>query len=167
MCFPENNWLTILSSPAGSVLTKSITPMLSPEPLIHTEAMSSGNVVQSPNPATVLSTSDAVPPAAVQDASPMEDVQKSFPAADNLSDQEIDEDSDEDAEGEPDEDFDASMQIQQDDDDSNDEIDSHSTRPGKRKQAHEEEDFMMKDPELYGLRRSVRTIISTQSFVLR
>jgi len=85
----------------------------------------------------------------------MEDIQVSTTIEENLSEQESVGESDEDAEGEPDEDFDVSMQIPNEEEETNDESDSHSARPGKRKQAVEEEDFMMKDPELYGLRRSV------------
>lgn len=86
----------------------------------------------------------------------MVDVQVSTTVPRNLSEDASAGESDEDAEGEPDEDFDVDMQIPNDEEESNDESDSNSARPGKRKQAVDEEDFIMKDPELYGLRRSVR-----------
>ena len=85
----------------------------------------------------------------------MEDIHTSVVVGDALSEHESVEETDEDAEGEPDEDFDVSMQIPNDGQDSNDESDSRSARPGKRKQAVGEDDFIMRDPELYGLRRSV------------
>lgn len=74
----------------------------------------------------------------------------------DLSDRLSSQESDEDAEGEPDDDFDVPVDTNMDEEESDDEADSHSTRPGKRKKAVEEEEYMMKDPELYGLRRSVR-----------
>jgi len=118
--------------------------------------MSNGNIEQSPMPATIVSVSDTAAAPTTEQSSPMEGVQASTTLADNLSEHESVAESDEDAEGEPDEDFDVSMQIpNEEEEESSDESDSHSARPGKRKQAVEEEDFIMKDPELYGLRRSV------------
>lgn len=118
-------------------------------------------------PAGVATTSDAVTAPAIEQSSPMEDVQASAPIEEVLSEHEAAEESDEDAEGEPDEDFDVSMQAPDDDEQSDDGSDSQSARPGKRKQAVEEEDYIMKDPELYGLRRSVCTTLVVHSLVLR
>jgi len=64
----------------------------------------------------------------------------------------------EDAEGSEDADYDAetpaaAAQSDAMDDASSDEV---SSRPRKRKASVEDDSYMMKDPELYGLRRSVR-----------
>jgi len=118
--------------------------------------MSDGNMEQPTMPGAIISGSDAAAASTLDKSSPMVDVQVSTTVAGNLSEDISVAESDEDAEGEPDEDFDVDMQIPNDDEEeSNEESDSHSSRPGKRKQAVDEEDFIMKDPELYGLRRSV------------
>jgi len=67
-----------------------------------------------------------------------------------------DSDGEEDAEGEEDDDF--QSPINEDDNTRRASISSEdSTRPSKRKAAPaEDDDFMTQNPELYGLRRSVR-----------
>jgi chromodomain-helicase-DNA-binding protein 1 len=109
---------------------------------------------------SVPTAADASPPGLASDhTSPMVDVQKHETLNTHTSDNLSSERSDEDAEGEPDEDFDTTMHTQLDEDESDDEEHSLSPRPGKRKKAVEEDDYMMKDPELYGLRRSVRYVL--------
>jgi len=69
-------------------------------------------------------------------------------------------DGEEDAEGEDDDDYDAQSPINEDDTTRRASISSEdSTRPVKRKAAPaEDDDFMTQNPELYGLRRSVRIL---------
>lgn len=112
--------------------------------------------------ATPPTSADNAPVAAAEQSSPLNDTHVHNPSADQVSDHLSSGESDEDAEGEPDEDFDATMQTQMEDEESDDEADSNSSRPGKRKKDVEEEDYMMKDPELYGLRRSVWPLYSAR-----
>lgn len=108
---------------------------------------------------------DTAPGAAAEQSDEMEDVQSHISSPERVDDPESPETSDDDAEGEPDEDFDATMQTQIDDEEqSDDEADMSSPRPGKRKKRVDDEDYMLKNPELYGLRRSVRLISSSVLF---
>lgn len=66
------------------------------------------------------------------------------------------EDDDEDAEGEDDADYDVeSLGVEEDDIRPASQSSHSSIRPGKRKASIDEEDFVLQNPELYGLRRSV------------
>ena len=151
--------LTMLSPLAGSVLTSSVSQLFSPEPSNHLESTQVSMADSSALP-SVPTSIDAPPPVIASDhTSPMVDVQKHETLTTHTSDNLSSEHSDEDAEGEPDEDFDTTMHTQPDEDESDDDEHSLSPRPGKRKKAVEEDDYMMKDPELYGLRRSVRHVL--------
>lgn len=156
--------LTMLSHLAGSVLTNSVSSMLSPELATHHES-SHVRMTGSPSLHAESSlTADTAPGAAAEQSDEMEDVQSHISSPERVDDPESPETSDDDAEGEPDEDFDATMQTQIDEEESDDEADMSSPRPGKRKKRVDDEDYMMKNPELYGLRRSVRLISSSFLF---
>jgi len=149
----------MLSSLAGSVLTSSVSQLFSPEPSDRLEttqiSMADGSALP-----TVPTSADVPPPViASEHTSPIVDVPNHERMTTHTSDNLSSEHSDEDAEGEPDEDFDTTMHTQPDEDESDDEEHSLSPRPGKRKKAVDEDDYMMKDPELYGLRRSVRHVL--------
>jgi len=157
--YSKSNGLTMLSSLAGSVLTSSVSQLFSPEPSTRLETTQISMTDTSALPSVPTSADSPPPVTASEHTSPIVDVQKHQTLTTHTSDNLSSEHSDEDAEGEPDEDFDTTMHTQLDDEESDDEEHSLSPRPGKRKKAVEEDDYMMKDPELYGLRRSVRHVL--------
>jgi len=75
-------------------------------------------------------------------------------------------DEEEDAEGEDDADFDMRSPSPDDQDDLPADNSSHSsTQLGKRKASVDDDEHMLQNPELYGLRRSVRLLdVSTRPF---
>jgi hypothetical protein len=133
--------------------------MLSPEPATRYES-SHFRITESPMLRAEHSlAADAAPTTALDHPDIIEDVDPRISSPERVEDGVSPEVSDDDAEGEPDEDFDAAMQTQIDEEEeSDDEADLSSPRPGKRKKQVDEEDYMLKDPELYGLRRSVRLV---------
>lgn len=77
--------------------------------------------------------------------------------------QDSDSSDDVDAEGEADGDYDSESPPPgqaESDDDARSSVSQESSRPSKRKASTEGDDYITQNPELYGLRRSVRGIIS-------
>jgi chromodomain-helicase-DNA-binding protein 1 len=91
-------------------------------------------------------------------------------AYDEDDEMQIDSDSSEDvdAEGEPDGDYDSETPppVQVESSRARSSTSQESRRPPKRKASVEEDDFMTQNPELYGLRRSVRTSFAMQNMSL-
>jgi len=103
--------------------------------------------------------SDANPPVAAEPASDVD-----APGDDQVEDEDAaaasDSSEDVDAEGEPDGDYDSESPPSEhaESDDAPSPKSQDSGRPPKRKASTEKEDFITQNPELYGLRRSVRVM---------
>jgi chromodomain-helicase-DNA-binding protein 1 len=79
--------------------------------------------------------------------------------------QDSDSSDDVDAEGEADGDYDSESpppEQAESDDDARSSVSQESSRPSKRKASTEGDDYITQNPELYGLRRSVRGTISSR-----
>lgn len=152
------NLLTMLSSLAGSVLTRTYYPMnpseapdmdMSPSATARVVASTSHNDSSKSSPELqhndTITSSDLESPS----GTPLEDgIDSGSPEQSNELD----------AEGSPDTDFraDSPASSNEEHEDGAGSVSEGSTRLGKRKSDAEDEDYIRKDPELYGLRRSVR-----------
>jgi chromodomain-helicase-DNA-binding protein 1 len=111
--------------------------------------------------------SDTREAAAVDPASDVDAPGEEYDEDDEVAAAASDSSEDVDAEGEPDGDYDSeSPPSEQAESDRARSSSQESTRPRKRKASDEKEDYIEQNPELYGLRRSVRGISTLQGHEL-
>lgn len=121
--------------------------------------MTHASLADSPSQHSDSDVSDSDPPVADEPASDA-DAPEDEPVHDEDVAAASDSSEDVDAEGEPDGDYDSDSppSEQAESDDAQSPKSQDSGRPLKRKASTEKEDYMTQNPELYGLRRSVRVI---------